>query len=93
MASTHEPGPPGGEVMRSITPGSLLIALVLSAPALWQAWSDPSVDISGALMRFLLAVLLASVGLNMLRTVVKSYQRGVGRPKRRVTDLSRSDRD
>jgi len=69
--------------MKAITPGSLLIGLILSAPGLWRAWSDPTVDVSGALVRFLLAVLFASVSISMLQSVIDSYRRGVGRARRR----------
>lgn len=79
--------------MKIITPASLFVALLLSAPALWQAWSNPSVDISGVLVRFLLAVLAASVGLQLLRAVIETYQRVAGQPRRRVDDRSRPERD
>ncbi|OIQ81322.1 hypothetical protein GALL_369050 [mine drainage metagenome] len=79
--------------MKYLTPTSLLIGLVLSAPGLWQAWSDPSVDMGSAVGRFLLAVMLASVGLAMLNSMVRSYKRGAGRPKRRSQDRRMFDRE
>ncbi|HUW78778.1 MAG TPA: hypothetical protein VMV52_08550 [Candidatus Nanopelagicaceae bacterium] len=77
--------------MNFVTPASLLIALIISAPSLWQGWSDSSVDISTVLTRFLLAVLLSSVGLRLLRTIVESYRRGAGRPVHRPVELPRSE--
>ncbi len=78
--------------MKIITPASLFVALVLSAPTLWQAWSYPSIDISGVLVRFLLAVLVASVGLQLLRAVLETY-RGGASGRRRADDHLRSERD
>lgn len=72
--------------MKFITSGSLFIGLLLSAPELWRAWSEPSVDITSVLLRFLLSVLLASVGMSMLKSVVRSYKQGAGRSRRRAVD-------
>ena len=79
--------------MKHLTPTSLLIGLVLSAPGLWQAWSDPSVDMGSAVGRFLLAVMLASVGLAMLNSIVRSYRHGAGLPRRRSHDRQPLDRE
>lgn len=77
--------------MTLITPWSLFIGLVLTGPQLWRAWSDSSVDITSVLMRFVLAVLLASVGLKMLHAVIHAYRRGVGRPHRRSSERNSLD--
>jgi len=71
--------------MKSITPGSVLMGLIISSPGLWQAWADPTVDITGAIIKFLVAVIFASVSISLLQGVIDSYRRGAGRTRRRST--------
>lgn len=63
--------------MRLITPSSLLLGLLLASPSLWQAFNDPGADITGALLRFVLAVIVAGAGLSFLRGIVGGYQDAV----------------
>lgn len=79
--------------MKLITPWSLFLGLILSAPSIWQAWSDPTVDVTSALVRFVLAVLFASMSLRFLDSIVKSYKQGLGRPHRRTSDRLPTDSD
>jgi hypothetical protein len=60
--------------MRLITPSSLVLGLLLASPALMAAFNDPSADITPALLRFVLAVLVAGAGLSFLRGIVGAYQ-------------------
>lgn len=63
--------------MRLITPSSLLLGLLLASPSLWQAFNDPGADITGPLVRFVLAVIVAGAGLSFLRGIVGGYQAAV----------------
>ncbi|MGD9957207.1 MAG: hypothetical protein AB7O74_09340 [Candidatus Nanopelagicales bacterium] len=60
--------------MRLITPSSLLLGLLLASPGLWQAFNEPGADITGPLVRFVLAVIVAGAGLSFLRGIVGGYQ-------------------
>lgn len=68
--------------MRLITPSSLVLGLLLASPTLWQAFNDPGADITGALMRFVLAVIVAGAGLSFLRGLVGGYQAAAIRRER-----------
>lgn len=63
--------------MRLITPSSLLLGLLLASPSLWQVFNDPGADIAAALLRFVLAVIVAGAGLSFLRGIVGGYQDAV----------------
>lgn len=45
----------------------LLVALLISAPVLWQALVDQTVGVESAVIRFLIAVPVAAVLMAMLR--------------------------
>ncbi len=60
--------------MRLITPGSLLLGLALSAPTLIDAFNDPAADITAALLRFVLAVVVAGAGLSFVSGLVAMYR-------------------
>ncbi|MFG1925773.1 hypothetical protein [Cryptosporangium sp. NPDC048952] len=53
----------------------LLLAALLAAPALWQAFVVGDLDIDTALIRYLIAVLVAAVMLAFLRMLYTTYQR------------------
>jgi hypothetical protein len=72
--------------MRLITPSSLVLGLVLASPALWQAFNEPGADITGALLRFVLAVIVAGAGLSFLRGIVAGYQDAVIRREQDLED-------
>jgi hypothetical protein len=46
----------------------LLVALLISAPVVWQALVDQTVDVESAVIRFLIAVPVAAVLLAMVRS-------------------------
>jgi hypothetical protein len=56
---------------------TLLLAAVLDGPALWQAFIVETMDPTTALLRYLLAVIVASVLVAVLRAVAGGYQRVV----------------
>jgi hypothetical protein len=71
--------------MGLVRPSSLLLGSVLAAPALWHGLVTGQLDITSALLRFVLAVLVAGLLLAILRFVTAGYGRGEA-PQRRATD-------
>ena len=55
-------------------PSVLVLALVLSASTLWSAFAGGSIDITTALIRFLIAVPVAWAMLRVLHAVTSGYQ-------------------
>lgn len=55
---------------------TLLLAVVLSAPALWSAFGSHSMSVSEALTRFLVAIVVASIMVKILNSVTENYRRG-----------------
>jgi hypothetical protein len=52
--------------------GSVLgLALLFSAPTIWQALADQTISVQTALIRFLIAVPIAAVLLGLVRTAMK----------------------
>ena len=49
-----------------LRPSVLVLALILSASTLWSAFADGSIDITSALIRFLIAVPVAWAMLRLL---------------------------
>jgi hypothetical protein len=73
--------------MGFVRPSSLVLGTVLAAPALWQGFVTNQLDLQSTLIRFVVAVLVASLMLAALRFVTAGYGRVVERrPQRRVTD-------
>jgi hypothetical protein len=77
-------------MMRAVTPGAVLIGLLVSSPTLYAAITDPQASVDTALLRFLLGVAGAAVGLSLLRGLVNGYVRStVNGPHRRTADHGR----
>jgi hypothetical protein len=55
-------------------PSVLILALVLSASTLWSAFAGGSIDITTALIRFLIAVPVGWLMLRVLTAVTSGYQ-------------------
>jgi hypothetical protein len=72
-------------MIRAITPGALLLGLLVSSPAVYAALTDSQASVNSALLRFLLGVLGAGIGLSLLRTLVAGYARS-SMPHRRSAD-------
>jgi len=53
----------------------LLLAAVLASPALWQAFVVGDLETDTALIRYLIAVLLAALMLSFLRMLYRTYLR------------------
>jgi hypothetical protein len=47
---------------------TLLLALLISSPVLWQALTDSSISATAAVVRFLIAIPVAGVLLGLVRT-------------------------
>jgi hypothetical protein len=76
--------------MRAVTPGAVLIGLLVSSPSLYAAITDPHASVDTALLRFLLGVAGAAVGLSLLRGLINGYLRSAAAgPHRRAADRSR----
>ena len=58
-----------------LRPSVLGLALLLSAPALWAAFAAGSLDMTTALIRFLIAMPVAALMVALLRRVTASYAR------------------
>lgn len=71
--------------MSLIRPAALLLGGVMAAPALYRGFVTEELDITSALGRFLVAVVVAGVMLAVLRFVTAGYGRPVT-PARRVSD-------
>jgi hypothetical protein len=65
-----------------LRPSVLVLALILSASTLWSAFADGSIDITSALIRFLIAVPVAWAMLQVLAmaTADRAERSGGGRP-------------
>jgi hypothetical protein len=61
-----------------LTPAGLVIALVLSAPALWEA-ANGSLSLGPAMLRLLAALGLVAVGTAVLRRVMAPQPPGSAR--------------
>jgi hypothetical protein len=48
-------------------PSTLVVALLLAAPVLWQGFTDPQADTVAVLLRFLIALPVAAVLLGLVR--------------------------
>jgi hypothetical protein len=60
-----------------LRPSVLGLAVLLSGPALWAAFTSESMGVTTALIRFLIAVPVAALMLALLRSVTASYHRAV----------------
>lgn len=65
--------------MSLVSPLSLVLGLLVSAPALAQVYEDPTADIVTALLHFVVATVAAGLALRALRGIVLHYARGGGR--------------
>ncbi len=65
-----------------LRPSVLVLALILSASTLWSAFADGSIDITSALIRFLIAVPVAWAMLQVLAmaTADRTGRSGAARP-------------
>jgi hypothetical protein len=57
-----------------LRPSVLVLALLLSASTLWSAFTDGSIDITTALIRFLIAVPVAWLMLRVLAVATANHQ-------------------
>lgn len=59
--------------MGLIRPSALLLALVMTSPALYRTFVTEDLDLTSALIRFVIAVPIAAVMLAGLRVVTNGY--------------------
>jgi hypothetical protein len=75
--------------MGLVRPSSLLLGSILAGPALWQGFVTGRLGVTDALVRFVVAVLVAGVMLAILRFVTAGYGRSAeALPARRATDMA-----
>ena len=58
-----------------LRPSVLILALILSASTLWSAFADGSIDITSALIRFLIAVPVAWAMLQVLAMATADHSK------------------
>ena len=63
----------------------LLVAALVTAPALWAAIVQGSMPLDTALIRYLIAIPVCALGLALLRSVYGGYAATV--PRRRRSDV------
>jgi hypothetical protein len=68
----HQGG--GGWSVRLTSASTLFLAAVLASPALWQALVVGDLQIQVALIRYLIAVVVAAVMIGLLSAVTRSYR-------------------
>ena len=68
-----------------LRPSVLVLALILSASTLWSAFADGSIDVTSALIRFLIAVPVAWAMLRILAVATTDHS-GRSRSARPATE-------
>lgn len=66
------------------TPKTLLVAVLLSSPALWSGFVTGTLDTTTALIRFLIAVPVAALMLFALKAITRNYGHADRRAARRA---------
>ena len=61
--------------MKIVSVPGVVIALLISAPALMGAWNSDSVDLGPVMFTFVLTALAASFGVRALQTLIDGYRR------------------
>lgn len=59
--------------MLALLPLAMLIALLVSAPSLWEAFNDPQVDLFPILLRLLIVALIADVVLHVANRLIAKH--------------------
>lgn len=59
--------------MKVFSPFALLLGLLMSGPALWQAFSDPTTALAPAVIRFVVASVVAGIGITVISGLVSAY--------------------
>jgi hypothetical protein len=59
--------------MFALLPLAMVIALILNAPSLWEAFNDPQVDLFPVLFRLLIVALLADIVLYVANRALAGY--------------------
>jgi hypothetical protein len=61
--------------MKIVSVPGVVIALLISAPALLTAWSSDSVDLVPVMFTFLITALVASFAIQGLQSLINGYRR------------------
>ena len=62
--------------MKFVSPWALLLGLLMSGQGLLQAFEDPSTDLTPAVVHFVLASVVAGIGLSIITGLVSAYSEG-----------------
>ena len=62
--------------MKFVSPWALLLGLLMSGQGLLQAFEDPSTDLTPAVVHFVVASVVAGIGLSIITGLVAAYSAG-----------------
>jgi hypothetical protein len=78
-------------MLTPISPGVLLIAALISSPALWSAFADGTMPIDVALTRYLITVLVAWALLSVAKSYVTNAHQQARRQRLESTAAGHDD--
>jgi hypothetical protein len=62
--------------VKVFSPLALLLGLLMSGPGLWQAFQDPDTELAPAVFRFVIASMVAGIGITIIGGLVAAYAEG-----------------
>jgi hypothetical protein len=62
--------------MKFVSPWALLLGLLMSGQGLLQAFEDPTTDLTPAVVHFVVASVVAGIGLSIITGLVAAYSEG-----------------
>jgi hypothetical protein len=62
--------------VKVFSPLALLLGLLMSGPGLWQAFQDPDTELAPAVFRFVIASMVAGIGISIIGGLVAAYSEG-----------------
>ena len=72
--------------MSLIRPATLVLALLMAGPALWQAFVTGGLDVTSALGRFLIAVPVAAAMVWVISLLTESYRKALAAREQAALD-------
>ncbi len=61
--------------MKIVSMPGVVVALLISAPALMSAWNSSSVDLVPVMLTFVITAVVASLGFQALQSLINGYRR------------------
>ena len=62
--------------MKFVSPWALLLGLLMSGQGLLQAFEDPNTDLTSAVVHFVVASVVAGIGISIITGLVSTYSAG-----------------